>query len=575
MIARAIERIETLARTLDDETAAKLAHELAQQLPSGELNLLVVGQFKRGKSSLINALLGDDVMPTGALPVTGVVTSIRFGSDRRLTVLFRAREPQNITKAQLPSYVSEAHNPANRLGVERVEVSWPAETIRGVTLFDTPGIGSAHAHNTAAAHATLPRADAAILVVGPEPPIGADELRYARDVVASSEHVFVVLNKSDIAGESLPEILEFTDAAIKDIVAERQGVCVVPVSATRARQAQRAGDEDAAFGAFVCSLRRFVDEHGDATRERSIRRRAVRLLQRLDALMTMRIAALALPQAERQRRRQIVERALQTVQDQARSLDLVIDDDVRQTCAALEAATNQFYERDEMSARSFAAEFAAERSRQRRNERLEQAVAEVATRWRSDAIDLVSRRLRSDGAKYGRLIGEMEASALEAGCNALDIGTAPITPRDVEFEPPALTHISSLTPTTGLELIVTLAIELLPTPLRALVLRRRHDDMMARALDALRGKLRYAIIHDIEPWRRAAHVTIASAIENARRAVLGAFADVGEADTCEERDLEYTGKLQRELADIDASIKNERFASGDVKAKISASVAGA
>jgi ribosome biogenesis GTPase A len=157
MIARAIARIETLARNVDDETAVKLAHELAQQLPRGELNLLVVGQFKRGKSSLINALLGDDVMPTGALPVTGAVTAIRFGSDRRLTVLFREREPQSITKSELPFYVSEEHNAANRLGVERVEVFWPAAAIRGVTLFDTPGIGSTYTHNTAAAHATLPR----------------------------------------------------------------------------------------------------------------------------------------------------------------------------------------------------------------------------------------------------------------------------------------------------------------------------------------------------------------------------------------------------------------------------------
>jgi hypothetical protein len=392
--------------------------------------------------------------------------------------------------------------------------------------------------------------------------------------VASSEHLFVILNKSDIAGESLPEVLEFTKAAIKEVVAERHAVCVVPMSATRARQAQRGGGEDAAFGDFVRSLRRFVDEHGDATRERSIRRRAAALLHRLDALVTMRISALKLPKAERHRCRQLVEHALQTVQDQARSLELVIDDDVRQTRAALEAATNHFYERDEISARSFAAEFAAEHSRQRRNERLEQTVAKVATRWRKDAIDLVSRRLRSDAAKYGRLLGEMEASALDAGCIALNIGALPLTARDVEFEPWVLTQISALTPTTGLELIVAVAIEFLPRPIRASILRRRYEDMMAQALDALRGKLRYAISHDIEPWRRGARVTITSAIENVRRAVLSAFADVDEADTSEEQDLGYALRLQRELADIEASIKNEQLASGGLEAKMSGSIAG-
>jgi GTPase SAR1 family protein len=566
MIHRAIERIQMLAQTVHDETVAALAHDLAQQLPRSELNLLVVGQFKRGKSSLINALLRADVMPTGALPVTGVVTAIRFGYEPSVTVLFRQREPEHIAVADLSLYVSEEHNPANRLGVERVEVSWPAEAIRGVALFDTPGTGSTFAHNTAAAHAALRRADAAILVVGPEPPIGADELQYARDVVASSEHLFVVLNKSDIAGESLSEILKFTEATIKSVVADRQDVYAVPLSATGARRAQRDGYEDATFGKFVSSLRRFVEEHGETTRERSIRRRILLLLQRLDALVTMRIAALELPKAERARRKQLAERALQFFDDRVRSLELIVNDDVRQTYAALEDATDSFYERDVACVHSLAAKVATERAAQRRTERIEHAVSEFAALWRSEIVDLVSHRLRSDAAKYGRLLGEIEASALEAGSAALDISAVPLIRRDVEFAPPALAQISALTPTTGLELVVAVAVDLLPKPVRVTILKRRYQDMLAHALDALSGKLRHAMMRDIEPWRRATQATIASAIENVRRAVLSAFVDVA-ADTSEERDLEHARNLQRELADIEASIKNEQFASVDQEAK--------
>ena len=472
MIEGTIERIEALAHLARDETTAALAHELAEQVPRGELNLLVVGQFKRGKSSLVNALLGADVMPTGALPLTGVATVVRYGDEPRIEVLFRhGTERREVSVDELPLYVSEQFNPANRLGVDRVEVFWPAETVRGLALFDTPGIGSTYTHNTAAARAALPRADAAVLVVGPEPPIGAEELQYARDVVASSEHLFVVLNKSDIAGSALLEILQFTRHAVNEVVGERDAVEVIPLSVTRAREAQRTGDQDAAFAAFVDSLRNFVEHQGSATRKRSVRRRAGAILGRLEVLLAMRSTALALPQIERERRRALVERALQTVNDRVRALELMVDDGVRRLRIALEEAMDRFHDRDEPRFRALAADFSKEPSSQRRAERLTRAVAEHAAAWRKEAVEQASRQLQLDAAKYGRLLGEIEASALEAGCEILSVDVGELAPRNIEFAPAKLDLIASLMPTTGLEVLVAFAIDLLPTPLREPILK--------------------------------------------------------------------------------------------------------
>lgn len=556
---RVIERIEALAAALGDETTATLAHEIAEQLPSGELNVLVVGQFKRGKSSLINALLRADVMPTGALPVTGVATAIRFGRQGGAAVFFRQRSaPQDIRVDDLPLYVTEQHNPANCLGVERVEVLWPSEAIRGLALFDTPGIGSTYTHNTAAARATLPRADAAILVVGPEPPIGAEEIQYARDVVAASEYLFVVLNKSDLAGEALPEILEFTREAVEQAIGHRQDLHVVPMSATRARDAQNVGAEDASFAGFTSSLRKFVERQGDATRERSIRRRVLVLVARLDTLLTMRSAVLGLPGAERESRKELVKQALQMIDDRVRLLELTVDDDIRRICVAAEEAMDAFYERDEPRFRSLAMQLSAERSGQMRSERVERAVAERAEIWRKDAASRASQQLERDAAKYGRLLGEVEASALEAGCDVLQIDASTLTPRSIEFAPAKVELVSSLTPTTGLEIIISNAIELMPSPLRKLILRRHYDDLLARALDALRGKMRYAISRDLEPWRRSARITITSVVANVRRAVLNAFDKIStDAVASEEDELRYVGQLQRELLEIRTALEDE------------------
>ncbi len=556
MIENAIERIEVLAYAVRDETAATLAHELAEQLPRGELNVLVVGQFKRGKSSLINALLGADVMPTGALPITGVASVIRYGEKPRIEVFFRDQTQARIVSgADLALYVSEQHNPVNRLGVDRVEVSWPSKALRGLALFDTPGIGSTYTHNTAAAHATLPRADAAVLVVGPDPPIGAEELQYARDIVASSEHLFVVLNKSDIAGAALPELVQFTRAAIEQIVGERQDVDVMALSATRAREAQRDGEEDAKFARFVSSLRSFVEDQGGTTRERSMRRRTQALTQRLEALVAMRSAALSLPITERLRRKSLVESALQTVDDRTRSLELMVDDDTRRLRTILEEALDAYHDRDLTRFRALAPELCNERSVQRRGERLERALGEHAAAWRDDSLELASRQLQTDAAKYGRVLGEIEASALEAGCEILRIDPGTLTPRNVEFAPANLEVATSLTPTTGLELVIGSAIELLPAPLRKPILARRYDDVLVREMDALRGKLRYSVVANLEPWRRSVRATIASSIENVRGAVLSAFGDVSaKVDASEERDLLRIRQLRQELREINAVI---------------------
>ncbi len=559
MIEGTIERIEALAHLARDEMTAALAHELAEQVPRGELNLLVVGQFKRGKSSLVNALLGADVMPTGALPLTGVATVVRYGDEPRIEVLFRhGTNRREASVDELPLYVSEQFNPANRLGVDRVEVFWPAETIRGLVLFDTPGIGSTYTHNTAAARAALPRADAAILVVGPEPPIGAEELQYARDVLAASEHLFVVLNKSDIAGSALLEIVQFTRRAVNEVVGgERDTVEVIPLSVTRAREAQRAGVQDAAFAAFADSLRNFVEHEGSATRKRSARRRAGAILGRLEALLAMRSTALALPQIERERRKALVERALQIVNDRVRALELIVDDGVRRLRIALEEALDRFHDRDEARFRALAADLSKEPSSQRRAERLTRAAEERAIGWRQEAVEQASRQLRLDAAKYGRLLGEIEASALEAGCEILSVDVGELAPRNIEFAPAKLELIASLVPTTGLEVVVAFAIDLLPTPLREPILRRRYDSVLERELDALRGKLRYGIAHDLEPWRRSVHATISSAMEGTRDAVLAVFGELASGtEKTETAELAYVHDLQSEVVGLRAKVES-------------------
>jgi Predicted GTPases len=133
--------------------------KLLPRLVEERFHLAVLGQFKRGKSSLINALLNEAVLPTAVIPLTAIPTFIRAGDVRKARVSFGDAKPEESIFAEgceelaafLAHFVSEAENPKNRLGVTQVEVFHPAALLRhGVVLIDTPGIGATFRHNTEA-----------------------------------------------------------------------------------------------------------------------------------------------------------------------------------------------------------------------------------------------------------------------------------------------------------------------------------------------------------------------------------------------------------------------------------------
>ena len=87
-LAMIIERFRALAHRRVEERFQQRLDELTQKLSSGQLSLVVLGQFKRGKSSLINALLGAEVLPTAVIPLTSIVTIVRYGPEPSATVQY-------------------------------------------------------------------------------------------------------------------------------------------------------------------------------------------------------------------------------------------------------------------------------------------------------------------------------------------------------------------------------------------------------------------------------------------------------------------------------------------------------
>jgi predicted GTPase len=226
-------RLVALARQLEAAAVAADADRMAARLLEGRFYVACVGQFKRGKSSLLNALVGQPVLPVGVPPVTAAITILRYGIEPHALVRFSETVDRLIRPDEVASYVSEARNSKNQMKVSAVEVWLPSPLLQGgLCLVDTPGVGSVLAANTDVTHAFLPHIDAAIVVLGGDPPISAEEIALVEAIAPTVDHLIFVQNKADRLSEAdRAEAARFT----RGVLGERLGRPVdrlIEVSAT-------------------------------------------------------------------------------------------------------------------------------------------------------------------------------------------------------------------------------------------------------------------------------------------------------------------------------------------------------
>jgi GTP-binding protein EngB required for normal cell division len=207
-----------LASEQKDEEGVLLAQRLLARIAEDRFNLVVVGLFNRGKSSLMNAVLGVDRLPVGVLPLTSVITTVGYGSRERLILQREGWSiPQEKPISAITEYVTETGNPGNQRKVTLAEVQIPSEILRrGFHFIDTPGIGSAILQNTATTEEFLPEADAIIFVTSFEFPFTDAERQFFRKVRRHVRKIFVVANKADLVSEhERNEVLNFLKGCVE------------------------------------------------------------------------------------------------------------------------------------------------------------------------------------------------------------------------------------------------------------------------------------------------------------------------------------------------------------------------
>jgi hypothetical protein len=180
---------------------------VARAVADDRARVLVVGEFKAGKTELVNAVLGGRALPTDAHRATTVPT-VCTHAEQAGVVLVRgvesaegsgpSTEQQTISPAALAEHVTEKGNPDNRAGWSHAEATLPRPVLEGLRLVDTPGAGGLASPASVSTMAELPGADAVLVVADAGRELTAPELALVRTAAAVSAAVVVVLTRIDL-----------------------------------------------------------------------------------------------------------------------------------------------------------------------------------------------------------------------------------------------------------------------------------------------------------------------------------------------------------------------------------------
>ncbi len=326
-IVKCIDSIMTI-----DGISCNICKELHEKVENNVFNLVVLGQFKRGKTTLINALLGAEILPTAVVPLTSIATILKYGEELKITVYFNDDRVIEIKSENLPEFVTEKGNPRNEKNVREVIINYPSPYLKdGVRLIDTPGVGSVFEHNTDVAYQYLPKSDAALFLLSVDQPVSKAELDFLKDVREYSNKIFFLQNKADyVDNEDLKESIAFSKKVIQECM--EYEVKIFPLSAKLALDGKLNGKSELLKKSFLPEfeniLNVFLMEEKGKVLLLSVSGSLLRILSQALFELGLEMKSLTIPVEELKNKIEMFEKKKKEVMREKQDFDILLDGEV-------------------------------------------------------------------------------------------------------------------------------------------------------------------------------------------------------------------------------------------------------
>ena len=475
--------------------------QLINKLRENRFNLVVLGAFKRGKSTLINALLGESLLPTAIVPLTSVVTVLGYGEHLNIEVLFHNGERKKISQPELVEYITEKGNPRNQKGVREVAITYPSDYLKdGVRVIDTPGVGSVYSHNTEVAYNYLPQVDAAIFVVTVDPPLSAAEQEFLKDIREYVHKLFVVLNKVDYVEEAQrQEALEFTTQVLQANLATEH-VMIFPLAAKLALDGKVTGRPEllktSLLPEFENHLRQFLYKEKGRVLLISCLSGALKTITDSTLALKVERQASSMPLKDLAEKIARFNQELQGLEKERELSLLLLEGRIKGVIGEIEADLNAFKKETIINLRRKMEEVFQQKSqnavdlRQETEEILFAALRDVFTTWRRQEIEQLSQQLADTHQDFATRINAILERLTQLTARIFDFSLRGFAAEEA-FPDLRQFWFKFKDEPVGLEILQMTVTSLLPRALTRGLLLKKLLENVGELVDKHCGRLRY------------------------------------------------------------------------------------
>lgn len=219
-------KLQNYSESLELEQNAASIEELLEKSANDAFSVAVIGEFKRGKSTLINALLEQDVLPTDAMPATATLNRVTYSLQPFARIEYRNGSTEDVEIGKLAEYVTKLTEESEQRAatVKMATVYYPTNYCKNnVDIIDTPGLND----DSAMAEVTLsvlPQIDAALFVIMAQSPFSEYERDFLENKLMSSDLgriLFIVTGIDRLDEEDVDRVLDSIRERINRYVIEK------------------------------------------------------------------------------------------------------------------------------------------------------------------------------------------------------------------------------------------------------------------------------------------------------------------------------------------------------------------